>query len=213
MAAPAQRPPPPEPKAPAPEEDARLLDALRRGDEAAFETLVRRHSGPLLAATRRILRNDEDAREALQDAFLSAFKAIGSFEGGARLTTWLHRIAVNAALMKLRTKRRHPESSIEEMLPRFQADGHPVEPNEPWTEAASELASRAETRALVRKTIDEMPDSYRTVLLLRDIEELSTEETARMLEATPNAIKIRLHRARQALRARLDQRLKMAPPS
>ncbi len=202
--------PPPTPIGPPPDETGRLVVALRRGDPAAFETVVRDHSPALLAAARRILRNEEDAREALQDAFVSAFKAIGSFEGGARLSTWLHRIAINAALMKLRARRRRPETSIEELLPRFQADGHQVVPNEPWAEPPNELASRKETRALVRRMIEELPDSYRTVLLLRDLEELSTEEVARMLEVTPNAVKIRLHRARQALRAKLDARYRMA---
>jgi RNA polymerase sigma-70 factor (ECF subfamily) len=189
--------------------DANLVAALKRGDAAAFEALVRSHSPPMLAVARRILRNEEDAREALQDAFVSVFKAVGSFTGGSHFSTWLHRVAANAALMKLRSRRRHPEVSIEELLPRFKADGHEVVPNEPWAEPPSELLQRQETRELVRRMIDELPDSYRVVLLLRDIEELSTDEVARMLEATPNAIKIRLHRARQALRAKLDQRYRM----
>jgi RNA polymerase sigma-70 factor (ECF subfamily) len=110
--------------------------------------------------------------------------------------------------MKLRTRRRHPETSIEELLPSFQADGHQVAVNEAWQESASELLERQETRELVRHEIDSLPETYRVVLLLRDIEELSTDEAAKLLEATPNAVKIRLHRARQALRTRLDQRFR-----
>ena len=193
---------------PPPEEEARLLASLRRGDDSAFETMVRRYSAQLLAVVRRILRNDDDAREALQDAFVSVFRAVAGFTGDSRLGTWLHRIAVNAALMKLRTRRRHPETPIDDLLPKFQADGHELLPNEAWQESASELLERKETRELVRHEIDSLPETYRVVLLLRDIEELSTDEVAKLLEATPNAVKIRLHRARQALRARLDQRFR-----
>jgi RNA polymerase sigma-70 factor (ECF subfamily) len=191
-------------------DDAQLLERLKRGEAEAFETLVRRHSPALLRVARRILRNEEDAREALQDAFVSIFKSIGRFVGDSRLATWLHRVTVNAALMKLRTRRRHPETSIEELLPRFRDDGHEVSGNARWSEPASELIARKETAEFVRRMVDSLPDSYRVVLVLRDFEELSTEEVARMLEATPNAIKIRLHRARQALRAKLDARFRAA---
>ncbi len=91
-----------------------LLERLRSGDDAAFEQLVREHGGRMLAVARRFLRQEEDARDAVQDAFLSAYRALEDFEGNARLSTWLHRIVVNAALMKLRTRRRKPERSIED---------------------------------------------------------------------------------------------------
>lgn len=189
------------------DEERPLLERLRRGDADAYESLVRENSGRMLGAIRRILRNEEDAQEALQDAFLSAFRGIGSFAGEARLSTWLHRIAVNAALMKLRSKRAVQEKPIDDLFPRFDETGHELVPSEAWTESAEELAAKAETRALVRTLIDELPETYRVALLLRDIEELSTEEVARQLEVTPNAVKIRVHRARQALRALLDGRL------
>jgi RNA polymerase sigma-70 factor (ECF subfamily) len=188
-------------------DDDELVRALKRGDDSAFERLVRGHSAAMLRVARRVLKNEEDAREALQDAFVSAFKAIGRFEGGARLSTWLHRIAVNAALMKLRSKQRRPETSLDELLPKFLPDGHAATQSVPWAAPADQLAEQRELRALVRELIGELPDSYRIVLLLRDIEEIPTEEVARLLEATPNAIKIRVHRARQALRTLLDARL------
>ena len=90
------------------EDDARLLEGLRRGDDAAYEELVRSQGGRLLAVTRRILGDEDDARDAVQEAFLSAFKSIDRFQGGSLVSTWLHRIAVNAALMKLRSRRRRP---------------------------------------------------------------------------------------------------------
>lgn len=191
-------------------DDAALLVRLRAGDDDAFELLVRTYSGRLLAVTRRILGSEEDARDALQDAFLSAFKSLPRFEGGSLLSTWLHRIAVNAALMKLRTRRRKPEDSIEGLLPAYQEHGHHQETFSSWAEPVDAAMARAESRAVVRRAIDELPDSYRTVLLLRDIEELDTEETARMLGISGNAVKIRLHRARQALRTLLAPHFRRA---
>jgi RNA polymerase sigma-70 factor (ECF subfamily) len=181
-----------------------LLAGLRAGDEAAYEEVVRRHSPRLLAAARRILQNEEDARDALQDAFLSAFRSLDSFEGHAQLGTWLHRITVNAALMKLRGQRRRPARSLSDLLPRFFADGHQVEPAVPWEAAPERTLERQETRDFIRQAIDQLPENYRTVLLLRDIEELDTAETARQLGLSEAVVKTRLHRARQALRTLLD---------
>lgn len=180
-----------------------MLARLRAGDDDAFETMVRTYTPRLLIVARRIVGNEEDARDVIQDAFLSAFRSIGRFAGDARLSTWLHRIVVNTALMKLRTRRRKPEESIEPLLPAFLADGHHTERFTAWTERADQALARKETRTAVRQHIQELPEAFRTVLVLRDIEGLSTEETARLLETTPNAVKIRLHRARQALRTLL----------
>lgn len=174
----------------------------------AFARLVRSYAPRMLRVARRFLRDEEDARDAVQDAFLSAYKSLDRFEGASSVSTWLHRIVVNAALMKLRTRRRHPEEAIEELLPRFREDGHQVEPSVDWSMNAEEMVQRAQIRELVRSSIDQLPDPYRVVLLLRDIEELSTEETAEKLGITANAVKVRLHRARQALRGLLDPHLR-----
>lgn len=190
--------------------DAMLLARLRAGEAAAFDDLVRTHSPRMLAVTRRILDCDDDARDAVQDAFLSAFRGLTSFEAGSLLGTWLHRIAVNAALMKLRTRRRKPERSIETLLPAYLEDGHHAEDFHEWNLPVDKAMMRAETRAVVRKCISELPENYRTVLILRDIEELDTVETAERLGMTPNAVKVRLHRARQALRTLLDPHFRSA---
>jgi RNA polymerase sigma-70 factor (ECF subfamily) len=186
------------------EQEAALVERLQSGDAAAFEQLVRTHMAALLRVARRMMHSEEDARDAVQDAFVSAFRSIGKFDANAQLSTWLHRIVVNACLMRLRTQRRHPEEAIEDYLPRFVEDGHQLVPNEPWPETAATLLERAEVRDVVRTAIDRLPDSYREVLVLRDLEELSTEEAARVLGVTANAVKVRLHRARQALRTLLD---------
>jgi RNA polymerase sigma-70 factor (ECF subfamily) len=181
-------------------EDQALVEGLRAGDPGVFEQLVRQYGPRLLSTTRRILGNDDDARDAVQDAFISAFRARRQFAGDARISTWLHRIAVNAALTRLRTRHRKAEDSLDDLLPRFQPNGHYADKLVAWNEGADVTVGRKEEAAMVRKAIDQLPESYRTVLMLRDIEGLSTEEAARMLEITPNAVKLRLHRARMALR-------------
>ena len=192
-----------------PDSDAALIAGLQAGDAQAFETLVRKHTAPSLRLARRFLGNEEDARDAVQDAMLAVHRSIRNFAGNAMLSTWLHRIVVNSCLMRLRARRRRPdETDIEPLLPTFVEDGHQTQPNVPWTESADTMLEREETRAMVRDCIARLPDGYRIVLHLRDIEEMSTEETAAVLGITRNAVKIRLHRARQALRTLLDRHMR-----
>ncbi|MEO8362504.1 MAG: sigma-70 family RNA polymerase sigma factor [Vicinamibacteria bacterium] len=186
--------------------DAALLEALRSGQDEAFERLVRLHSGRMLSVCRRILRNDEEAKDAVQEAFVSAFRGLKNFEGTSQLGTWLHRIAVNASLMRLRSRKRRPEESIDDFQPTFKDDGHArIEPRD-WSPSADQLVQSRETRDFVRGCIDELPDSYRVVVILRDIEERDTAETAEILGVTDGVVKVRLHRARHALRRLLANR-------
>jgi RNA polymerase sigma-70 factor (ECF subfamily) len=193
-------------------EDMALLARLRAGEEAAYERLVRESGGRMLKVARRFLKSDEDARDAVQEAFFSAFRSIERFDGDGLIATWLHRIVVNACLMKLRSAKRRPEESIEEYLPAFTEDGRIAKSASEWSDAADIAIEREEVRLLVRQAIDRLPESYRTVLLLREIEGLDTEEVARLLEITPNAVKVRLHRARQAIRGQLDPSLRRRTP-
>jgi len=187
-----------------------LARGLREGDPTAFERIVRAYGGRMLAVTRRILHDEEDARDAVQDAFISAFKARGQFNADARVSTWLHRIAVNAALMKLRTRRRRPEAPLDEVLPSFTEAGRHASPFVAWDEPADVAVERQETAEAVREAIAELPDSLRTVLLMRDIEGRDTEATARAMGITPNAVKMRLHRARLALRGLIAPHMREA---
>src|SRR5918993_1410367 len=184
---------------PTPIEEEALLAGLRAGDEGAYELMVRSYGGRLLAVAKRILRNEEDARDAVQTAYLLAFRSLHRFEGGSRLSTWLHRIVVNTALMRLRSRRRRPEESIEPLLPVYLDDGHHARRYCEDDLPADALIEREETRAAVRAGIDQLPERYRTILILRDIEDVTTSEVAASLDISPNAVKIRLHRARQAL--------------
>ncbi len=191
--------------------DADLLEALRAGEAWAYESFVRTHASRVKAVAERYLRNDEDANDVVQETFLSAFKAIRAFEGKSQLSTWLHRIAINAALMKLRASQGkgelHVEHELDELLPRFVGLGAHAQAQRAFPELPDEDLIRQETRACVRECIDQLPEMYRTALLLRDIEGLENEELARHLGVTVNAAKIRVHRARQALRTLLEPRL------
>jgi RNA polymerase sigma-70 factor (ECF subfamily) len=193
-------------------DEAPLVAALRAGDAAAFETVVRTYGGRLLVVARQVVGSEEDAHDALQDGFITAFRAIDRFEGKSKLSTWLHRIVVNAALMRLRSKRRKREQPIDDLLPTFSEDGHANRPTPEWNQSALAGIQRKETQAAVRACIDQLPDDYRTVLLLRDIEELDTAEVARLLEITEGNVKVRLHRARQALKSLLEPMFGTASP-
>jgi RNA polymerase sigma-70 factor (ECF subfamily) len=186
-------------------EDA-LLARLRDRDEEAFAEVVRSHTGRLLATARRLLRDEEEARDVVQEAFLSAFRSIDSFSGSSKLSTWLHSITTNAALMRMRSRRRHPEAPIDELLPRFDEDGRWTDQPSAWDPPASALETR-QLRAAVRRCIDRLPESHRTILLLRDVEDLSTAAAAEQLGVTGTAVKLRLHRARISLRTLLEREL------
>ena len=185
-------------------EELDLVDRLQRGEDDAFECLVRTRTGALLRCARKLLGNEEDAREAVQDALLQASRHIKTFHCQCQLSTWLHKIAINAALMKRRARASRPQVSIEDLMPRFADDGHHAELPAAWQEPVEAAMTREETKKLVRDAIDQLPDNYRTILILRELDQLDTEATANVLGITPNAVKIRLHRARQALRTLLD---------
>jgi RNA polymerase sigma-70 factor (ECF subfamily) len=187
--------------------EAQLLERLRRGDARAFEELVRENLPRMLAVARRLLWNEEDAQEAVQEAFLSAYKALPKFQGGSKLSTWLHRIVANAALMKRRAKSRRPEVQIESLLPRFEPDGHRQDALPAWTSPPLDGMAREETRQKVRFLIQQLPEDFRNVILLRDIEGMDTAGAAAVLEISEAAVKTRLHRARQALRTLLEKEL------
>ena len=183
--------------------ESSLLARLQAGEDAAYQELLQSHGGPLLAVARRLMRNEEDARDCVQDGFFSAFRAIDSFEGKAKLGTWLHRIVVNACLMQLRSQKRKPEELVDPQLPEFDDYGFRIGPTEMASASADELLESEEIREQVREGIGGLPENYRTVLILRDIEDFNTAETAEMLGLTTDAVKVRLHRARLALKSKI----------
>ena len=157
-------------------EEAALVVALRAGDGTAYETLVRTCGGPLLAVAGRICVTTKTRKPSRTRP--DRDQGVDRFDGRSKLLTWLHHITLNAALMKLRTRRRKPERSIEDLLPHFTDDEHQTTRPAAWSDPAVDIAQRHELRATVRGCIDQLPEIYRTVLLLRDIEGSDTEETS-----------------------------------
>lgn len=182
-----------------------LVAGLRNGDAQSYEHLVREYSGAMLAVARRFHRDEDAARDAVQDAFVAAFRAMPFFREDARLSTWLHRITVNACLMKLRAARRRPTESLEELLPSFDDTGHHAAHLMAWSIDAEALADAPGLRTRVRACIAKLPDAYRAVLFCRDIEEIDTAETALALGISVENVKTRLHRARQALKTLIER--------
>jgi RNA polymerase sigma-70 factor, ECF subfamily len=185
--------------------DAELLFRLQNGDGSAFAELVRLFGPRLLQIIRRYLNCEEHANDVLQETFLAAFRSINQFQGQAELSTWLHRIAINAALMKLRQLKRHPEVAIEDLLPKYKQDGHRENPGPAWNLTSDQILQSRETQEIVQHSIAQLPTDYRLIILMRDIDEQSTAETAMVLGISEALVKTRLHRARQALRELLDQ--------
>ena len=193
------------------ETDALLVELLQRGDASALERLIKRHGSRVYRLVCQITRNEADAEEVVQDVFLTVFRKIRSFEGRAALGSWLYRVATNAALIKRRSRRADREVPLESQLPSFLADGHragdPAYLAMDWSATPeAELLSR-ETREILHRTIDGLPEAYRTVLVLRDVEGLSNEEVAEAVGDSVPAVKSRIHRARMALREELTRHL------
>ncbi len=186
------------------EAETELLKGLRSGDSASFESLVRTYSPRVLAVARRYLRNEADAADCVQDTFLQVFRNIDSYEQRSSLWYWFRGITINQCLMILRQRRRRPEESIEHLLPVFDDDGNRVEVTGSRSDGLDAPAHSVDVRRFVRQTISSLPDSYRTVLLLRDIDGYTTRETADILDIQINAVKTRLHRARSALKKLLE---------
>lgn len=193
-----------------PAED-RLIERLRQGDTQALEALMARYSGRVYRLAFGITRNDADAEEIVQDVFLTLFRKIDTFEERSALGTWIYRVTANAALIKRRGKRVELEVLLEDYLPRFLEDGHRDGDRTflcaDWSQRPDEAAQGVETRAILTQALERLPDTYRAVVLLRDLEGLSNEEAAEVLGETVASVKSRLHRARMALREQLTRAL------
>jgi len=191
--------------------EAVLVERLREGDASALEALMERYASRVFRVARGIARTDADAEEVVQDVFLALARKIETFEGRAQLSTWIYRVATNAALLKRRGKRVQLEVSLEEHLPTFKEDGHRDGPRDyllaDWSRTPEAELLDGEARTVLARAIDQLSDTYRAVLILRDVEELSNEETARILGESVGSVKSRLHRARMALREQLTRHL------
>jgi RNA polymerase sigma-70 factor (ECF subfamily) len=192
------------------EDEPALVASAKAGDLTAFETLVGRYERKIFRLTQNITQNKEDAEDAMQEAFLKAFEHLGEFQGNSRFYTWLVRIAVNQALMKLRRRRPNHVSidedinTGEDMIPREIED---------WGPSPEDRYEQTELGQILTNVIGELDPSFRIVFQLRDIEELSTEETAEALSLSVPAVKSRLLRARLKLRQKLNRYFRRGEPS
>src|SRR6201993_282910 len=192
-----------QPKVAGPSDETSLVHAAKAGDISAFEQLVQRYDRNVFRIAQHITQNREDAEDVVQDAFLKAYENLNQFQGQSKFYTWLVRIAVTEALMKLR--RRRPERMVsldedvkteDDSLPREVAD---------WSPNPEQMYNQEELRDILTRTIQGLPSGFRTVFVLRDVEGLSTEETAHALDLSIPAVKSRLLRARLQLRERLNR--------
>ena len=194
---PTSSPPPAPPLA----TDEELVARARAKDFAAFEQLLDRYEDKIFRLAYRFVRNETEAKEILQDTFLSIWRKLDTFKGDAQFSSWLYRVAANAALMRLRAQKRHPEVSTEELPIDFLDNyGHLPAGGENWAKRPDDELQSEELRRHIQAAVDELPEIYRTVFLIRDVEGLSTEETAEVLQISIPTVKTRLHRARLALR-------------
>jgi RNA polymerase sigma-70 factor (ECF subfamily) len=184
-------------------DDLDLVHACKNGDVAAFEQLVKRYDRKLLRIAQHVTHNREDAQDAVQEAFLKAFQNLGKFREDSKFSTWLIRIAINQSLMKLRRQRVTRDVSLDED---FQADGDilPMEAAD-WAPNPEQLYWASELRNILVNALSELRPVLRAVFVLRDIEGLSTDQTAEVLNLGPTAVKARLWRARLQLREHLNK--------
>jgi RNA polymerase sigma-70 factor (ECF subfamily) len=189
--------------------DAELVSRVAAGDPHAFALLMRRHNRMLFRAARSILRDDSEAEDALQDAYLQAFRAIGQYRGEAKVSTWLTRIVVNEAIARSRKRAREAE-----VTPLFADPGLELRHGEEIMDDAADTpergAMRAEARVLVERSLDALPEAFRTVFMLRAVEEMNSEEVAACLGIPEATVRTRYFRARAMLRASLETQFDVA---
>jgi len=190
-------------------DDLDALQGVRAGDPAALEALMNAYSGRVYRLAFGIVRNSADAEEVVQDVFLTLLRKSDTFEGRSALGSWIYRIAANAALNKRRGKRGEVETSLEDLLPTFKADGHRDGSRAwvlaDWSQNPEDDVLSDETRATLSRALDRLPEHYRAVVVLRDVEGLSNEEVAAVLGESVASVKSRLHRSRMALREQLTR--------
>jgi RNA polymerase sigma-70 factor (ECF subfamily) len=192
-------------------DDRSLLAAAAAGDGQALEALMSRYASRIYRLAYGITRSSGDAEEVVQDVFLQVVQKGAGFEGRAALGSWIYRITTNLSLNKRRGKRRELETSLDEMLPRYNADGHREGDRAylltDWSGTPERELLAGESRRILEEAIERLPDHYRAVLVLKDVEELANDEIAQIVGDTVAAVKTRLHRARMALREHLTRRL------
>ncbi len=184
------------------------IDALRHRDPAVMDAVVRNESARVYSCIRRLIRDADEAQSLVQETFLQAIRKIDSFRGDAKLSTWLCSIGINLARASLRKSTRYDlleESDLDRLQPSFTSGGRHASSVAHWN--PEEAIERDEMKSIIHNAIDRLPDGYRTVIVLRDIQEMEAEEVAQIMGISDGAMRVRLHRARQALRKLLDDQI------
>jgi RNA polymerase sigma-70 factor (ECF subfamily) len=181
--------------------DVALVEQFRTGDLAAFEEILSRYESKVMNLALRFTRSQEDAEEVMQDVFTTVYRKIESFRGNSAFSSWLYRIVVNAAFMKLRKKKQSQTISMEDLAPAVKQ--YCIERDTTSGNHSYGVAITRELQEVLQRAIDRLPDQYRAVFVLRDVDGLSNQETGQILDLSIPAVKSRLHRSRMMLRKRL----------
>lgn len=181
--------------------DKELVEVVKSGCELAFEVMVKRHESRVFGLALRLTKNQEDAEEVLQDVFTTVYRKLDSFKGNSAFSSWIYRITANAAFMKLRKRRQKPTTSLEDLsVPVREVALEESGGKELFSEAGAELR---EMRESIEDAVNKLPDQYRQVFILRDIDLLSSNEVSAVLDLSVPAVKSRLHRSRELMKKRL----------
>lgn len=181
--------------------DNELIEKFNQGSIEAFEELVTRYESKVFNLALRFTRNQEDAEEVLQDVFTTLYKKLSGFQGKSAFSSWLYRIIANAAFMKLRKRKQHPNISIEDLSPFMRQ--HYMEQESSFLSRSDTISMNRELREVLEAAINKLPKQYRAVFILRDIDSLGNQEVSEILKLSVPAVKSRLHRSRMMLRKRL----------
>jgi RNA polymerase sigma-70 factor (ECF subfamily) len=183
--------------------DVGLVDQFKEGNITAFEEIIERYEAKVMNLALRFTRNQEDAEEVMQDVFTTVYRKIDGFRGQSAFSSWLYRIVVNAAFMKLRKKKQNHTVSMEDLAPAVKQ--YCMERDSIATTHSHNIAVTRELQEVLQRAIDKLPDQYRAVFVLRDVDGLSNQETGQILDLSVPAVKSRLHRSRIMLRKRLQR--------
>jgi len=186
------------------EQDDLLVKDLKAGSHEAFEKITELYQRKIYALAFNMTRNQMDAQDITQEVLLSIYKKIGTFQGKSAFSSWVYRITLNATYMKLRNKKKEQYVSLDDLMPSFNGTGFQTEKLTDWSETTESLLFSNETRDIIARAVDQLPEKEKVVFILRDVEGLSTEKVSEILDLTIAAVKSRLHRARLFLRKKLS---------
>ncbi len=186
------------------EEDEILVREFKEGNLEAYDKIVERYQKKIYSLSFNLCRNQMDAQDVTQEVLLTLFRKIETFQGKSAFSSWVYRITLNATYMRLRSKKKEPNVSIDDLMPSLNGAGYQQEKIQDWSEDTESLLFDNETRETIQKAVDQLPEKEKVVFILRDVEGLSTEKVSGILDLTIPAVKSRLHRARLFLRKKLS---------